>query len=57
MLCAVPGQLQRFGRDIGLREVSYRVAVWLEEENDVLAIGNPSSPEAHAHASTQGLGV
>jgi hypothetical protein len=57
MPCTVPRQLQHPGSNIGLREVSHRIAVWLEEENDVLAVSDPSSSEAHAHTSTQGFGV
>jgi hypothetical protein len=46
----VLGALQRVWRDVCLREVGYRIAARLEEHQDVLAIGNPGSAEAYAHA-------
>src|SRR3984957_799744 len=44
-------------RNVGFREVGYRIAARFKEQNNVLAIGDPDSPEAHAHAPTQRLDV
>src|SRR5262249_59437088 len=67
---AVPGGEPEFGvlggmlgafkyarGNIGLREVGDRIEARLEEQEDILAIGNPDPPEAHAHAPTQPLDV
>src|SRR5436190_23154247 len=51
------GVFQGGWRDVGLREVGYRIAARLEEQDDVLAIGDPGSAETHAHAPAQRLGV
>src|SRR5262249_16993580 len=51
------GAFQRVQRDLGLREIRDRVAARFEEQEDLLAIGDPGSPEAHAHAPTQRLDV
>ena len=53
MLCA----FQDIWRYVGLREVGDRIAARLEEQEDVLAIGDPDSSEAHAHAPTQTLHI
>ena len=53
MFCALQGVC----RDVGLREVRHGIAPGLEEHEDVLAVGDPGSAEAHAHASAQRLGV
>ena len=45
------------GRNVGLRKVGYRIAARLEQQEDVLAFGNPLAAEAHAHASTQTLDI
>jgi hypothetical protein len=45
--------LQDVWRNVGLWEVSYRVAARFEEQEDLLAIGDPDSSEAHAHAPAQ----
>src|ERR1700742_3296434 len=47
------GELQDTWNDVGLRKVGHRIAVGLEEHKDVLAIGDPGSPESHAHPSAQ----
>jgi hypothetical protein len=39
--------------NVGLREVGYRIAARFEEQDDILAISEPDSPEAHAHAPAQ----
>ena len=51
------GAFQDVWRNVGLREVGYRIAARFEEQEDVLAIGDPDSPEAHAHAPAQRLDV
>ena len=51
------GAFQDVSRNVRLREVGYRIAARLEEQQDVLAIGNPDSSEAHAHAPTQRLDI
>ena len=53
----VLGALETIWRDIGLRKVGHRIAAGLEEQEYVLAIGDPGSAEAHAHAAAQRLGV
>src|ERR1700733_7309974 len=44
-------------RNVGLREVGYRIAARFEEQEGMLAVGDPDSPEAHAHAPAQRLDV
>ena len=51
------GAFQGVWRNVGLREVGYRIAARFEEQEDMLAIGDPNSPEAHAHAPAQRLDV
>jgi hypothetical protein len=48
---------QRFWRNVGLREVSHRIAARFEEQDDVLTVGDPRSTETHAHAPPQRLGI
>jgi hypothetical protein len=43
--------------NVGLREVGDRIEARLEEQEDILAIGDPDPPEAHAHAPAQTLDV
>jgi hypothetical protein len=50
-------RFQRVSGDAVLREVSDRIAARLVEQDDVLAIGDPPSTEAHPHAPPQRLGV
>src|SRR5262249_54232325 len=40
-----------------LREISYRIATRLEQQEDLLTIGDPSIAEAHAHPPTQRLDI
>jgi hypothetical protein len=49
--------LQDFWTDVGFREVRHRIPAWLEEQQDVLAVSDPSAAEAHAHAPSQRLDV
>jgi len=51
------GAFQGVWRNIDLRKVGYRIAAWFEEQEDMLTIGDPDSPEAHAHAPAQRLDV
>jgi hypothetical protein len=51
------GAFQDVLRNVDFREVGYRIAARFEEQEDVLAIGDPSSSEAHAHAPAQPLDV
>ena len=44
-------------RDVGLREIGHRIVARLEEQEDVLAIGDPVSAKTHAHPPTQRLNV
>jgi hypothetical protein len=53
----VLGALLGVWRDVALQEVSDRIAAGFEEQEGVLAIGDPDSAEAHAHAPTQRLSV
>jgi hypothetical protein len=55
MLGGMFGAFQDVCRKIGLWEVGYRIAVGFKEQDDVLAIGDPESPKAHAHSPAQGL--
>src|SRR5690348_7135818 len=50
---SVPGR----SRDIRFRKVSDRIAAGLEEEEGVLALGNPEAAEASAHAPLQWLDI
>jgi hypothetical protein len=51
------GELYGTWSNVGLREISHRISIGLEEEKDPLAIRDPSSAEAHAHASTQWFSI
>ena len=51
------GPFQHIWRHVGLRKVGYRIAAGFEQQEDVLAFGDPTSPEAHAHAPAQSLDV
>src|SRR6202012_1856340 len=44
-------------RNVALGEVGYRIAPRFEKYEDALTIGDPDSPEAHAHAPAQRLDV
>ena len=57
VLGGVVGAFQSMWGDVGLRKVGNWIAARFEEEDDVLAIGDPGSAEAHAHAPVQRLGV
>jgi len=57
VLRGILGAFQDAWRNVRLREVGYRIAARFEEEEDMLAIGDPDSPEAHAHAPAQRLDV
>jgi hypothetical protein len=50
VLSGMVGAFQGVWRNVALREVGYRIAARFEEQEDVLAIGDPGSPEEHAHA-------
>jgi hypothetical protein len=50
-------RFERASGDAVLREISNRVAARLVEQDDVLAIGDPRSTEAHSHAPPQRLGI
>ena len=52
MLGGVPAAFQNFRRDIGLWNVRHRIPAWFEEQEDVLAVGNPLAP-ASAAATAQ----
>jgi hypothetical protein len=49
--------LQAVWRYIGLRKVGDWIPAGLEKQEYVLAVGDPISAEAHAHAAAQRLGV
>ena len=51
------GAFQDVRRNVGVREVGYRIAARFEEQEDMLAIGDPDFPEAHAHAPAQPFDV
>jgi hypothetical protein len=48
VLGGMVGAFQDVLRDVSLREVGYRIAARFEEQEYVLAIGDPGSAEAHA---------
>jgi hypothetical protein len=54
---AVPGrmigELQGVWCDVGDREVGDRIAIGLEEQKNMFALGDPGSVETHAHAPTE----
>jgi len=56
MLRGVLGALQGPRHDVTLGKVGDRVATRLEEHDDALAVGDPGSVEADAHAPAQRLG-
>jgi hypothetical protein len=45
------------GRYVGLWKVGYRIARWFEQQENILAFGDPAASETHAHASAQSLDV
>jgi hypothetical protein len=51
------GALESVLGDVGLREIGHRIVTRLEEKEDVLAIGDLSATEAHAHPPAQWLNV
>jgi hypothetical protein len=53
----VLGELQDVRRDVGLREVGDRIPTRFEEQQNVLAIGDPLATEANAHSATRRLNV
>src|SRR5262249_18234499 len=57
MMVLVLGNLESVWRDVSLREISHRIVAWFEEQQDVLAISDPVSAEAHAHPPTRWLNV
>jgi hypothetical protein len=57
VLGGMVGAIQGVWRDVGLREIGYRIAARFEQQEDVLAIGDPDSAEAHPHAPAQRLDV
>src|SRR5271166_3911874 len=57
MVARIRGALESVWRNVGLREIGHRIMARLEEQKDVLAIGDPVSPETHAHPPTQRLNV
>jgi hypothetical protein len=55
VLSGMFGAFQNMRRNVGLREIGHRIAARFEEQEDMLAIGDPDSSEAHAHAPAQRL--
>jgi hypothetical protein len=51
------GAFQDVWRNVGLREIGSWIAARFEEQEHVLAIGDPDSPEVRAHAPAQRLDV
>jgi hypothetical protein len=49
--------LEGVWRNIGLREIVHWIVAGFEEQEDVFAIGDPSSARPYAHAPAQRLGV
>jgi hypothetical protein len=45
------------GRYVGLRKVGYWIAARFEQQENILAFGDPTASEAHAHAPAQWLDV
>src|SRR5215468_10968870 len=53
----VTAAFQDFGSDFALWEVGDRVPAWFEQQQDPLAVGDPISAKAHAHAPAQRLDI
>lgn len=51
VLSDVLGAFQHMWGNIGLREIGHRITARFEQQEDLLAVGNPVSPEVHAHAA------
>lgn len=47
------GKLENVGRDIRLWEVCHRIAVGLEENQNIFAVGDPFFSETHTHSPAQ----
>src|SRR5215471_6942163 len=50
VLGRILGAFQHMWRYVGLRKVGYRIATGLEEQDNILAFGDPTSSETYAHA-------
>jgi hypothetical protein len=50
-------EFQDFRGDVSVSEIGYGIPTWFEEQEDVLAIGDPGSAESYAHAPSQRLDV
>jgi hypothetical protein len=57
VLGGMVGALQGVWRDVVFREVSDRITSRFEQQDDVFAIGDPASAEAHTHAPAQRLDI
>jgi hypothetical protein len=57
MVAGMLGALESVCGDVGLWEIGHRIVARLEEQEDVLAIGDPVSAETHAHSPPQRLKV
>ena len=57
VLGRILGAFQHMWRYVGLRKVGYRIAAWFEQQENILAFGDPTSSEADAHAPAQSLDI
>jgi hypothetical protein len=51
------GAFQDIRSNVGFRKVGDRIAARLEQQKNILALGDPTFSEAHAHAPAQSLDV
>jgi hypothetical protein len=57
VLSRIVGPFQHMGRYVYLRKVGYRIAARFEQQENILAFGDPTASEAHAQASAQSFDV
>jgi hypothetical protein len=57
VMSCILGVFQDVWRYVGLRKVGYRLAAGFEQQENILALDDPTPCEAHTHAPTQTLYV
>jgi hypothetical protein len=57
VLGRILGVFQHTRRYVCLWKVGYRIAAWFEQQENILAFGDPTFSEAHTHAPAQSLDV
>lgn len=53
----VLGTFQNIGGHVGQAKVGHRITCGFEQQDHILAIRDPCSPETHPHATTKRLDI